>query len=157
MDPRVPAPPRDEVEGELETPFLSGPPTTTGTADTLALHAGTQTQVSEVNTSEEVVHKVPSEEDIPMYGTKVHVHGPMAGHAIPHPPHHHDPHAAVNYAKAAKEEMHDLHEHPPAVAKSLVPGAKTGVEEWDKVMGKHSYIKIQKPLSVRFIYGFFQQ
>ena len=81
------------------------------------------------------VHHSESEEDILIYGKPVHVHGSLSKHQRTHAPVHHDPHGNINYAKTAKEEMHEEHEHPigTGVRAVLLPGAKTGVDMWDKV------------------------
>ncbi|GAB4815930.1 hypothetical protein N2152v2_002976 [Parachlorella kessleri] len=63
------------------------------------------------------VHKEPSEADIPL-----HIHAAK----------HHDPHK-LNYAAAAREEMHEIATSPHSV--KLV-GKRTGVEEWDRMNEK---------------------
>jgi hypothetical protein len=50
---------------------------------------------------------------------------------LPPQVHHHNPHAGVNYARAAREEMRDVATHPPHT--SMVPGAATGAQAWDRV------------------------
>ena len=77
------------------------------------------------------VHKSASEDDVLIYGRPVHVHGSLAEQHSIHRPQHHNPHGPINYAKAAHNEMDDMVKHPPHT--TIIPGAKTGVEAWDKV------------------------
>jgi hypothetical protein len=49
---------------------------------------------------------------------------------------------AVDYPQVAREEMHELHEHPPAVHLR----GKTGAEEWDKVHACHGGLQHFSPL-----------
>jgi hypothetical protein len=150
MDTHIPPPPRSGDEGEKKA---SGNPTAgRGASCTGAsYYAATELPASTTpiptpdkpTTTSNVgqqcvlggVHTSESEEDMLIYGQPVHVHGSLAKHETSHAPVHHDAHGNINYAKAAKEEMHDLHEHPrgTGAAAVLMPGAKTGVEMWDKV------------------------
>jgi hypothetical protein len=43
-------------------------------------------------------------------------------------------HGGCNYAAAALEEMHDLHEHPPKV--DILHTGHSGAEEWDRVVAQ---------------------
>lgn len=61
----------------------------------------------------------------------VHAHGPLAKPQEVHPPQHHDPHGQINYAQEARSEMREAAAHP--THRTVLPGAKTGVEAWDKV------------------------
>ena len=151
MSPELPPPPHPETEGGTHTSPATGPG---GSCSTAAYHPATELPASTTTitpgkeqeqksttspTAEECVlggvHHTPSEEDIKIFGKPTHVHGSLSKHEPTHPPVHHDPHGIVNYAKAAKEEMHEEHEHPRGVGQAavLMPKAKTGVEMWDKV------------------------
>jgi hypothetical protein len=145
MDPAVPPPPRPGAESASAAgPGASGnatsyypavelPPSTTTAHTTIVTPETTST------TSQECVlggvHHSASEEDIVMYGKPVHVHGSLSEHQPTHTPVHHNPHGDINYAKAAKEEMHEMHQHPKGTGPGavLLPKGKTGVEMWDKV------------------------
>ena len=77
-----------------------------------------------------------SEADVPLtiWASKirtVHAHGPLAQQHEVHPPQHHNPHAAVNYARAAHEEMDEVQRHPPH-PHVFPPGGHTGVAAYDK-------------------------
>lgn len=155
MDPDVPPPPRSGAVGVATTSNAAGPgasctaasyhpatelpPSTTTTTTVVTPGTDQEHKTTISSTPQECilggVHHSASEEDVKIFGKPVHVHGSLAKHEPVHPPVHHDPHGIVNYAKAAKEEMHELHEHPRGVGvgEVLLPGAKTGVEMWDKV------------------------
>ncbi|KAL4857002.1 hypothetical protein ACK3TF_002692 [Chlorella vulgaris] len=80
-----------------------------------------------VVTEEGAVPHTSSEDDVLVFGQRVHVHGELAKMEV-HPPQHAP--QTLNYAAVAREELHDVAQHPPHV--SLL-GGETGVEAWDKV------------------------
>jgi len=152
MDPRFPPPPRRGAEGGTTadpgasctaTSYYPATelPLSTTSPNTTAVSPRTESDPAPTNstTGQQCVlggvHQSESEEDILFYGKPLHVHGSLSKHQFTHAPVHHDPHGIINYAKAAKEEMHEEHEHPRGTGMGavLVHGAKTGVEMWDKV------------------------
>lgn len=160
MDPTGPPPTRPGAGGGTpadlgasETP-ASYPdtelsPTTTTTNTSIVTPGSEHDPTPTISTSSQHcilggVHHSASEEDIPIYGKPVHVHGSLSKHPPTHVPVHHDPHGIVNYAKAAKEEIHEMHEHPKGtgVGAVLLPGGKSGVEMWDKVRIENSVVLV---------------
>lgn len=76
------------------------------------------------------VHKSKSEEDIPIFGSKVHVHGTLSQPHQVHPIQHHDPHTVINYAKAAKEELFE----PFNPGMKVMISESTGVRQYDQAI-----------------------
>ncbi|EFN53674.1 expressed protein [Chlorella variabilis] len=140
MEPGVPAPPLpgEQLDSDMEwkvglphegdflsyeTPAADAPPASGGQLPAAASAPAPAPHADEGPS----MPKKPSEDDILVFGQRVHVHGELAKKEV-HPPQHAPKN--LNYAAVAREEIHDVAVHPPPVK---LMGGETGVQAWDKV------------------------